>query len=439
MATSGTWHHISASLQGWAIRLMVICALAAGMVGISPASAARPQIDLADMVVHPVDMQAIGYPGVGLSNGILATDPAELADFVGYYRTDADVATFASGLSDTKATSAYMLMLGSEQNPSYGIDVRVNTYILEFPNRITAGKGFAALSPALLTDGMKTATLDTSVGTRSALVTGTTTDRAHQRYHRTEVLFQVNQFVAGVSFETYGRATPVDPAQVATLAATQLDRIKEGPDGDSPAISTHVVRLAVNGRNSVFDYYSVRNGTPYLFTAETDAQLTQDQEAVDKYQIRNTYRIQQVILGNPNEIAGVGNPTAYFDDLIVAYHDPATAAKAVQRKSSSLQDAGVGNLVEVTDLPSLGETARAFTYTYPDANNVTFNTYRIYIQQGSTFVSMAVITTQALSKTALNRLASTQLDCLDSATSCATPFPIPPVLARASLSDHSRH
>ncbi len=429
MVTSGTWHHISASLQGWAVRLMVICALAAGMVGISPASAARPQIDLADMVVHPVDVEAIGYPGVGLSNGILATDPAELADFVGYYRTDADVATFASGLSDTKATSAYMLMLGSEQNPSYGLDVRVNTYILAFPNRTTAGKGFAALSSALssalLTDGMKTATLGTSVGTRSALVTGTTTDRDHQRYHRTEVLFQVNQFVAGVSFETYGGATPVDPAQVATLAATQLDRIKAGPDGDSPAISTQVVRLAVNGRNSVFDYYSVRNGTPYLFTAETDAQLTQDQAAVDKYQIINTYRIQQVILGNPNEIAGVGNPTAYFDGLIVAYPDAATAAKAVQRKSSSLQDAGVGNLVEVTNLPSLGDTARAFTYTYSDANNVTFNTYRIYIQQGSTFVSMAVISTQPLSQTALNRLASTQLDCLDSATSCATPLPIP--------------
>ncbi len=439
MVTSGIGHRIAGASHVWTVRLMLICAIAVGLSGISPASAATPQIDLPDMVVRPVDVQAIGYPDVGLSNGILAAKPADLADFVGFYRTDTDVATFASGLNDTDATSAYMLMLGSEQDPSHGLDVRVNSYILAFPNRTTARQGFAALSPALLTDGMKTATLDTSVGTRSALVTGATTDRDHHRYRRTEVLFQVNQFVAGVSVETYGSETPVDPTQVATLAATQLARIKTGLAGNLPAISPHVVRLAVNGRNSVYDDYSVRNGTPYLFTGETDTQFTQDQEAVANYQIMNAYSSQQVILGNPKEIAGVGNPTAYFDDTVVAYPDAATAAKAVQRKASNLQADDVGNLVEVTNLPSLGDTARAFTYTYPDANNVPFNTYRIYVQQGSIFVSMAVITTQPISKTALNRLVSTQWACLDSKSSCATPLPIPAGLAGSSSSDHPRH
>jgi hypothetical protein len=320
----------------WLLRtagtLLVLAAFAGPALRSVPAAAARamddPPLDLAALVLTPLDLEAEGLDGYGLRDGD-ARSPEQVAAGYAFLRglpEDEAQELFA----DAGLRQAYELRLEQPTEPDgsayYAFVRSATSTIYEFADEEGATAGLEILTDW---DGVDTATEvegGETIGDGSVLTRheGTTTDA----YLALDLAFQVDNLTVVVRIADFTGEEPA-LADAERIAERQLERIQAGIDDRESLAATQTIRLAGAGVDPIWELYTLYDGEyrPSARPGTEDAEATAERLA--DLGITTTFEVSQRI-GGP--VPSVADAHVYFN---IEQYASADAARTPSRANST--------------------------------------------------------------------------------------------------------
>jgi hypothetical protein len=419
-----------------ALALLVFSIVTLGAV--APASAYQAEnpepLDLGAMVLNAADLAGLDLDGFRV-RGSQAIDSFELATRYAA-QLGGDPEKLETAFDETSIVWSYDAALDLVPEPDDPASVTTDRVFSFITEHVDADG--AATDLTLRTGGTDSddAIADApTIGDESILTrfTGRTNDESQLYVTGLDFTFRVDRVVAGVQLLAFDdRADEVDePAQkiAEALADRLLERIELGMDGETPGLSTQVIRIQLpgGGAGGTLDMYELLDGSIFPYIGKSDASLNELTEQVEDYEIMTRYRVEQPL---SSETGAVNDPEGPYLVLRVSqFGDDLQAAGWVSDAADRMEaDPDMISVEIVDDTNTLGDAFLGVAYEI-DYGDVTVSGHAVYLQFGEIAFSVEVDNAELDSVIAL---ATAQLECLEDGE-CLAPIPIPETSATSSL------
>jgi hypothetical protein len=383
------------------VAVVVFVFLAGNLPVAAQEDAEAPYLDLAAMHLFPNDLDAVNFPGYGLfTNGGTIEAEAIAAEFATEDRDyDATLAEYQRmGLRGAHAMKVSVPDVPGDS--SSGERRYVNTWVAEFkevgPRMDDAWNEFKDMYPG------KPGTFTRTIG-EAAVMTRFTMDYdyANTTISTIAITFRVDRVFALLILADATGNWPLT-TQAEVLAERLVGRIENGLNGDTPNVSSRMMRLNADFE---FDWYEAIDGTvvPRFGYAPPASNLVATGKFLDAFDAFHEVEL--------------GDPSRYDDNATIAFlhyrFDNKNDAQAWFGETESRVSQGKQDFtLERSD--EFGDEAVIVTFVRPDARNgIDLYTRGIVVRVDNFVIELAVVDLQPVAAPGVEALMSMQLDCLE--------------------------
>jgi hypothetical protein len=238
-------------------------------------------------------------------------------------------------------------------------------------------------------------------------------------YVTLDFTFRSGNLVAGVGLTWFDGAPsePVNARQMARAAETLLEQIQSVADAGEPNLFGMVLRM--DGTEAVsMDYaaesYGALKGEVIPRYGDAEDYLATLTEIHEDAEIQGEYTSEMYFVGS--------GETAAYVARVYSFDDRLDARSFVDAALQDFIDNPLENAYtsqeEVTELPEFTGAIAGASYTFPIAEDVESEGYRIWFQVDSYVVSLEMDSTAGIEPDLLFELIPIQVDCIESGSWC---------------------
>ena len=386
-------------------------------------AATEAPLDIAAMTLRPEDTLDAGYADHGISMSILADRPRSAAQFIEGWGWDSSVDD-GRAFREANPERIYVMHLANDVEQAgfvYSPNL-VASVVMEFDGTSAARDGLDAVV-ATWSQGEDFAEASTTLelGDEARVFAGTGVNPFDGvAFERMSLVLRVDSIVAIVSVHAYDADTP-EIDQLEALGELQVERIDDVIDGEAPDMSNQIVRLRLDGEYTNWDNYIVHDDEtlPLSPAYESDDAYRERSGEFHDLGVLDAYHLEQIVHGTPygpaGELMGFMATTIYrFED-----DEQATVFLDTFVESRLAENGG-----EEVSVPTMGDQARALTWTASDTGRAS---YREYVRVGSVVFRTTHTVDEGLDlvPAAVSDMAELQLACLEGESACESPVRVP--------------
>ena len=415
------WHAVRVCAAALVLSGTIGATLAAGAASARQAHPENEPLDLAAMVLTPLDLTDAGLEDYRFWEGQTHT-PDEVAAFFAedWGEPEGEVRDALEDAGLVRLYVAWLLLQEDPDDPDSQPLRAVRTNIYAYADADGAEDSFAYLLAGREAAGATIVDDASPIGEDAVVTRGFDVDaESGERTPWLDLGFRLDNLVAAVGVYDYSGERP--SAEVVTdLAETLAKRIETTRDGDRTVPGPRAVRLAGDEVVATREHYQLLDGEaiPLLGESARDTR-SRGSAATDLGQV-DDYVLQQEVA------AADANSSVWFVNQLVRFTDEdAAEARFAGTEDRIDADDGFDDVEFDDEAPAIGDEAVAFAFASSDGDV----RYRgLTVRVGET-VALLLIAAAALPPAgAVEELAEAQADCLDDER-CAEPLPLPDELA----------
>jgi hypothetical protein len=405
--------------------LLVLAAFAGPVLRPNPAAAARGDanaaaLDLAAMVLTPLDLEDEGLAGYGVADGESRSPETVAAAYA--FQRDLPEDEARDRFADAELRLAYEIRLEDRAEPgeegACDCAHSATVTIYEFADDEGATAGLAILTDW---EGVGTATAienEATIGDEAVLVRhrGTTPEP----YFALDLAVQVDNLTVVVRLADY---TGEDPAiaDVVRLAERQIERIQNGPDDGAAGVGDLTLRLGGDGVILGWDYYTVADGQ-----LRRSVRLTPDEAATKAEELADAGLTAEFEISQRIAISGLVAEDAYLYSYVTQFETADAATDFLRDElDRAAEDDQFEKFTVLEDLTEYGDEAVAYAQTFHWAAHDVDLVYQTYVLRiDDRLAAIQLIAPVGLPVAVLEDLAAAQTACLEG-EGCVNPAPLP--------------